>query len=228
MMPMQLENLNWTFDRDELSRTHQEFLDVQRRHAVYEVGGLRFDCPPGIYHPTEISSTRFVWRGLLSDLNRFGKTALEIGCGCGAIGVCLATTGRQVTLVDTDPLAVQCSVGNAARNQVGAEVMASDLFSSVTGQTYDLVVFNVPLFDKPIEDPVELMACDHNGRLFTRFITQSPQYLKVGGYVCFTVSNIGNRDAILCGLQDYICHIAYYECYPQSGIWRCLVVARIL
>jgi len=222
-----LEDYPWVYDPEALALDPDYvFLSAHRTLDAYEVGGLKFICPPGIYHPTEFSSTRFLYRGLFNDLPKIGQRVLEIGAGCGALGICLAAAGREVTLVDVDPQAVECTSTNASLNRINVNVLQSDLFEAVSGQTFDLILFNVPLLDKPVESNLEVMACDPGGRLFSRFMREARQHLTADGEVCVTVSNLGHREEILAALADYIYRIVYSEYYASDNIWKCMLLAR--
>lgn len=220
------EYWNYHCANPELQR--QAFLDRHRQEAAYQVAGLRFECPPNIYHPTEFGSTRFLLRGLNLELSRWGANVLEMGTGSGTVGVWLASTGRNVTMLDTDPVAVECARHNAKLNAVTVDVLQSDLFSAVKGKKYDLIVFNPPLRDKIIEESIELFSCDTGGRLFEDFMAQAKEHLTTDGYVCCLISNIGNRAAIVRSLQQYDHHIVYAEHYPATGEWRWVVCAQPL
>jgi predicted nicotinamide N-methyase len=49
-----------------------------------------------------------------------GTNVLELGCGLGLVGLAAATRGDVVTFSDYDPVAVDCSFLNAARNGLAA------------------------------------------------------------------------------------------------------------
>lgn len=203
-----------------------EFLSSHQTFEAFEVGGLKFVCPPGVYHPTEFSSTRFMYRGVFNELERFGPRVLELGTGSGAIGICLAAAGCDVTLVDIEPVAVECAVNNAQLNRVQVRALCADLFAGVTGERFDSILFNIPLLDKTVDRPVEVMACDPGGRLMTRFMAEAPDYLTPGGSVCVSVSNLGNREATFAALASYHYRILYSEYYGNEDIWNCLLLAR--
>jgi len=222
-----LESYPWHYDRAAVRSDSQvEFLASHRTLDAFEVGGLKFVCPPGIYHPDEFSSTRFMYRGLLNELPRLGQRIVEVGTGCGAIGICLAAAGRGVTLLDINPEAVACAANNARLNRVEVRALQSDLLAAVEGQQFDLILFNTPLMDKPVESPIEVMACDSGGQLFTRFMDEARHHLIPGGEVCVSVSNLGNRTAILAALAGYKYRILYFENYPADNIWKCLLLAQ--
>ncbi len=222
-----LEEYPWINDPSAIARDPDVvFLSSHRTLDAYEVGGLKFICPPGIYHAHEFSSTRFMYRGIFNDLPRIGERMLEVGTGCGAIGICLAAAGRAVTLLDVDPQAVACASQNARINRVSARVLQSDLFEAIHDEVFDLITFNIPLLDKPIESTIELMACDPGGRLFSRFMNEARRHLTPTGAVCVSVSNLGNRAAILDALAAYDHEILYSEYYASDRMWKCLLLAR--
>lgn len=203
-----------------------EFLSSHQTLDAFEVGGLKFVCPPGVYHPTEFSSTRFMYRGVFNELERFGPRVLELGTGCGAIGICLAAAGCDVTLVDIEPIAVECAVNNAQLNRIRVRALCADLFDGVPGEQFDSIVFNIPLLDKTVDRPIEVMACDPGGVLLTRFLAEAPHYLAPEGSVCVSVSNLGNREATFAALASYRYRILYSEYYGNEDIWNCLLLAQ--
>jgi methylase of polypeptide subunit release factors len=224
----QLDDSYWSFNNPDSEVAKTKFLDRHKKAGVYEVGGLKFTCPSGIYQPHEFGSTRFAIRGLFAELPNLGKRVLELGTGSGAVGICLAATGLDVTLLDIDHVAVECAKQNAAANNIDVSVFQSDLFAAVDEQKYDVIFFNIPLQDKPIEDPLEIISCDHGGELFTRFLNEAPNYLLPNGQVCVSIGNIGNRTAILKALENYDDTIMYAEYYASTGAWRWLLSARPL
>jgi methylase of polypeptide subunit release factors len=224
----QLDDSFWAFNHPDLASANAKFLQRHKSAGTYEVAGLKFTCPSGVYQPHEFGSTRFALRGLFAELDNMGTRILELGTGSGAIGICLANSGLDVTLLDIDPVAVACAKNNAAANNVSVTVFQSDLFSAVGEQKYDAIFFNIPLQDKPIEEPLEVISCDAGGELFVRFLEEAPRYLLPNGQVYVSVANIGNRTAMLNALANYDDSIVFAEFYAGTGAWRWLLAARPL
>jgi 16S rRNA (guanine1207-N2)-methyltransferase len=73
---------------------------------------------------------------------------LDMGCGCGAIGIAAARLNPKlmVTLVDTNPVAVRLARNNIAANDLdNAEALESDLYSNLAGRRFNAIVSNPPL-----------------------------------------------------------------------------------
>lgn len=72
---------------------------------------------------------------------------LDLGCGCGVIGICMARRfpAAQVVLADKDLLAVRYARHNAALNGAGnTTVLGSVGLSEVPPGPYDLILSNIP------------------------------------------------------------------------------------
>ncbi|MHB2211632.1 methyltransferase [Methylobacterium sp. CM6257] len=74
------------------------------------------------------------------------RRAVDIGCGSGAAGICVAkrAPGAEVVLVDINPAAMRAARVNARlAGTDGVEVRRSDMLRDVEGQ-FDLIVSNPP------------------------------------------------------------------------------------
>lgn len=76
-----------------------------------------------------------------------GDTLLDVGCGCGVIGICLkkAYPHKQVTMLDINPRAAELSVFNARNNQCEVNVYVSDAYEKVANQQYSDIITNPPI-----------------------------------------------------------------------------------
>jgi 16S rRNA (guanine1207-N2)-methyltransferase len=99
---------------------------------------------PGIFSYTGIDEGTRLLISTLDDQS--GKTVLDAGCGYGLLGLCAAMRGaRAVDMVDSQLLAVESSLVNAALNQLSqCHVAASDLLSAVASKTYSSILTNPP------------------------------------------------------------------------------------
>ncbi len=76
-----------------------------------------------------------------------GMKVLDLGCGCGLVGILAARMcgEENVIMSDIDPLAVQIAAKNAAANGVGGvQVVVSDGLNGVDATGFDLILSNPP------------------------------------------------------------------------------------
>jgi 16S rRNA (guanine1207-N2)-methyltransferase len=82
---------------------------------------------------------------LLRSLPALSGSLLDMGCGCGCVGVVLAKEyALAVTQADVNPRALRLTAANAARNGVVTEVVASDGYANIGG-AFDTIVINPPI-----------------------------------------------------------------------------------
>ena len=106
---------------------------------------LELETRPGLFSPNHAD------RGTLAMLSavRFepGMRVLDLGCGCGLVGILAARIcgAGNVVLSDIDPVAVEVAALNAARNGVsGVKTVVSDGFADLTDAGFDLILANPP------------------------------------------------------------------------------------
>ena len=106
---------------------------------------LELETRPGLFSPEHVD------RGTLAMLSvaRFdaGMQVLDLGCGCGVVGILAAKIcgEENVTLCDIDPIAVETAVANAKRNGVsGVNAVVSDGLNQVDRAGFDMILSNPP------------------------------------------------------------------------------------
>jgi methylase of polypeptide subunit release factors len=179
-----------------MSLLHEQHMAIVDSAAEYiDVEGLRILAPRGVYHPHKWSSTRF----LLSALPEVhglapckGLDVLEIGGGSGALALAIKQRGaNRVVATDISDRACAAMECNALLNHLDLDVRQGDMFAPLQeGERFDLVIFNLPLMDKPIVTPAEVALCDSAGELLTRFLQGLPEVVKFEGGALFTHANI--------------------------------------
>jgi release factor glutamine methyltransferase len=127
--------------------------------------------------------------------------ALDIGCGSGVIGICLAAArpAWKVTLADISEDALTLAAENA--QQIGVqqiECVQSDLFASLPG-AFDLVAANLPyipeseqptLSREVLHDPATALFGGADGLdILRRFARESADHIAPGGWVFLEVGH---------------------------------------
>ena len=146
-----------------------------------------------VYEPAEDS---FLFADNLTV--RDGNVVLDMGTGCGILGVIAAEKAAMVVAVDVNPCAVRCARENAKLNGVSDRMffVHGDLFTAISiGAKFDLILFNAPyLPSEEAEDNSWLGRAWSGGiagrQVIDRFICEAPKYLKADGLVFLMQSTL--------------------------------------
>lgn len=107
---------------------------------------FRFTSDAGVFSKTGID---YGSRVLIEAMDiREDAQVLDVGCGYGPMGLSaayLASKGH-VTMIDVNERAVQLAKENAKLNGIqNVTILESDLFSSVKGKMFDVILTNPPI-----------------------------------------------------------------------------------
>jgi len=134
-----------------------------------------------------------------------GEVVLDMGTGCGILGIIAADKAAKIVMVDINPYAVRCAKENAKLNGVLDQIcfLQGDLFTPVRAEEkFDSILFNAPyLPSKPSEDRSWLgraWAGGASGRqVIDRFICEAREYLKENGCILLMQSTLSNVNETL-------------------------------
>jgi release factor glutamine methyltransferase len=148
---------------------------------------------------------------------------LDMGAGCGILGIIAAEKGAKVVAVDVSPHAVRCAKENAKLNRVVDRMffVQGDLFMPLRREEkFDLVLFNAPYL--PVECAEDDSWLEHawsggvTGRkVVDRFICEVPRYVKNEGCVLLMQSTLSGVDETL-------------QRFEENGLKASVVVDRAL
>ncbi|QPK01159.1 16S rRNA (guanine(1207)-N(2))-methyltransferase RsmC [Enterobacter mori] len=124
----------------------QPSFDADKFWGEYQLDGLTIKTLPGVFSRDGLDVGSKL---LLSTLTPHTKgKVLDVGCGAGVLATVLASHSPKVrlTLCDVSAPAVEASRATLAANGIEGEVMASNVFSDVTGR-FDMIISNPPFHD---------------------------------------------------------------------------------
>jgi 16S rRNA (guanine1207-N2)-methyltransferase len=138
-----------------------------KKRLTYQVRGQQFvfDVGHTIFSSFQIDDgTDLLLRSLAPSLEA-PQHLLDLGCGCGVIGIVLAHhyPEADVVLADKDLLALRYARHNAAINQVErVTVIGSVGVESLPDVPYDMILSNIPakIGDRAIEEEFVLAPLD--------------------------------------------------------------------
>lgn len=156
-------------------------------------GGYVFDVYDEVYEPAEDS---FLFAENLQVEE--GSAVLDLGAGCGVLGVVAAKKAGCVVAVDVNPHAIRCAKENAKLNHVRGRMsfIQADLFTAFgEGAVFDLVLFNAPYLPSDEGEAASWIGRSWAGgaggrQVVDRFIAEVSAHLKLGGRVLLMQSTL--------------------------------------
>jgi release factor glutamine methyltransferase len=156
-------------------------------------GGYEFNVYDDVYEPAEDS---FLFAENLSV--KESERVLDLGTGCGVLGILAAKTAAGVVAVDFSPYAIRCAKENSALNGVRGKIdfVQASLFTALNPNAiFDLILFNAPYLPSEENEAASWIdrawAGGANGReVVDRFISEVPLHLKSCGRVLLMQSTL--------------------------------------
>jgi len=186
------------YTREPQSQSHPHDLDFT--HAGHS---LRFVTDSGVFSKSRLDPGTAL---LLSCLPEHFDSALDLGCGWGAVGVALkaACPEAQVTMVDVNLRALELALHNLFLNQLTATVLESDGFSALPGDArFDLIAFNPPI--------------RAGKEVIYRLFAESAQHLTPGGALQVVIRKQQGAESALRYLSTQ--YAAVDVATKKSGYW---------
>jgi release factor glutamine methyltransferase len=153
-----------------------------------------------VYEPAE--DTFLLAENLSVDEN---DVVLDMGTGCGIIGILAAKKAKEVVSTDLNPLAVDWAKMNAKLSKAAdkIDIRLGDLFQPIKhNERFSLILFNAPyLPSNPDEEKTWIgraWAGGPTGRqLIDRFIAETARYLREKGRILLVQSSLSNINKTL-------------------------------
>ena len=172
---------------------------------------LTLETLPGIFSPSGADAGTLL---MLSHCGlNDGDRVLDLGCGCGIVGIYAAKRvgAERVTMCDIQPEAVSVSRKNAEANGVGGvEICLSDGLKDLPRKKYTLILTNPP-YHADFSVP-------------KRFISEGFEALEPGGRMVAVTKRLDwykNRFCAVFGGVRVISEGGYYVFIAEKRVERC-------
>ena len=175
---------------------------VKRAHF----GKYVFDVWENVYEPAEDS---FLFAENL-DVEK-GVQVLDVGTGCGILGILAAEKAATVLAVDLNPYAIRCAQENSSLNNVDGKMafMQADLLTAFDeNATFDLILFNAPYLPATEHEAETWIGRSWAGgadgrQVIDRFVSQAHLHLKTSGRVLLMQSTLANIEDTICKFGEH-------------------------
>ncbi len=183
------ENLQYLDEVKELSEAGMPLSYILGKEVFF---GLEFKVDKDVLIPrpeTELS----LEKALQIINNHDIKSVLDLGCGCGNIGISIAKkTAKDLSIVSSDVSEPALAVAgqNAEFHSVDIELVHSDLFENLKQRRFDLIVSNPPYVEESyikgslLHEPHVSLSGGENGFFYVdKILRQAKDYLTDKGWL---------------------------------------------
>ena len=119
---------------------------IGQDREVFTCGGLDFTVNPYVFSPKKNDSSAFFAHGLISQ--NLSGSLIEIGSGCGVVGLTVTDKCRlsSLTATDINPFAVLCTRENSEKLGLAERVSVyeGDVYDPIPAQKAHAIFWNAP------------------------------------------------------------------------------------
>lgn len=171
--------------------------------SVYAYEGLNFEVHPGVFSPNK--TTELLLEAVLRNPVE-GKSALDLGCGCGIVGIVVTKNGRlgRGCGSDISGVAVENAKANARKLGVEMDLREGSLFEPWGDEKFDMIMHDVSGLAEPIARlspwyPPEIHSeAGLDGTAWiSKVLEEATLHLNTGGVLYFATASLSNEVKIL-------------------------------
>jgi len=156
-----------------------------------------FYVPQEVYEPAE--DTFLLAENMIVNEN---DVVLDMGTGCGILGILAAKKAKRVVATDISPYAIKCARMNAGQNGVleKIDIRLGNLFEPIKrSEKFDVIIFNAPYLPTSKSEKKSWIgkawAGGQRGRdVIEQFLAEAPKYLKKKGRILLVQSSLSDID----------------------------------
>jgi release factor glutamine methyltransferase len=140
-----------------------------------------------------------------------GECVLDMGAGCGILGITAAKKARNVVAIDINPYAIRCTKENVELNNVRGKMdfVQGDLFASLSEKAkFDVILFNAPYLPADEGEADSWIERAWTGgstgrQVIDRFIPEAAKQLKPAGCILLMQSTLACVDETLAKFEEH-------------------------
>lgn len=182
--------------------------------SQYAYADIKVEVRDGVFQPTE--TTKLILDHFAKAGVPQGDTMLDLGCGCGIVGLALTRAGYAGTVhaSDISKEAVDNVRANFGRYGLKVDARAGSIFEPWEDMTFDVVLDDVSGIAESIArispwfgTAISCESGNDGTELTVRVIRESPRYLTSDGALYFPALGLSNYPRIVEAAEEVFVHV---------------------